>query len=832
MIFTDRTITVRKGESRIDEPIVVYRGDYELEVRFTILNSRFKFMSGTNMIESEKASYGQLAILTPYGGNIFSDVVKCNDGSVTFVLTAEMLNQIEEVGLYSFQIRLMDYNKESRVSIPPIEFGIEVREPIASEDHDNSVNNAIVGYSIAKVVDPKEENVGDTFDENGNYIKTKWKTGDRISEGKLNKIEDAIDKINENEVNNTAVLSRRIDNNFNVLDSIMGEIKQNSQEKIREVESELAQTNAQLSGISLVATTQNFKELLCNLTSNTTITFDSGIYNLDGEIILLESLSNVVIDLSKATLTQGAHGFGWLELIDCENILIKGGVIKGTGIFPKNSVTNNVLHNEKRNFGDVWEFHKNNTYTDSAPFNGGYLGNFGIGLLIDSGNSNITIDGVEVSHFNGCGIGIGFKGTQDNGYNYKITIKNCYTHHNFDRGIQVLNADGVEVINNKSSNNGARDFTIDDYEIDPGYGITCTGARKYAKNVTIRNNQCYDNNRKGIDVHGGEDIDICYNKIKGTPMCGISITKSNVGMLISRIFVENNLINHCGFMNSPRGWGSGAYLSTYDYLYFKNNKIINSAISQDGLNQQAYSISVGLGGEFFIEDNLILDSGSERDISIDKSNAYIRNNTIINKVATKSNRTSIYCDYPTGSDNSHSYIEIANNRIEVPIGNGLRVIRFQDGKIKGNRIIAPIRFKWETDELNRSKLNIYSDNNFDLLQDKEETTKGVDMAFTHGFEVKITNGVISHNANPDIISEVIDNIFGFRIVHKQELKLRGVSIVPSNSTTAIDVSNVYVREYGRNFVTFGLGTLNETHGESASSFTNKTLTYIIMYSYI
>jgi len=219
MIFTDRTITVRKGESRIDEPIVVYRGDYELEVRFTILNSRFKFMSGTNMIESEKASYGQLAILTPYGGNIFSDIVRCNDGSVTFVLTAEMLNQIEEVGLYSFQIRLMDYNKESRVSIPPIEFGIEVREPIASEDHDNSVNNAIVGYSIAKVVDPKEENVGDTFDESGNYNKTKWETGDRISEGKLNKIEDAIDKVNENEINNTATLSKRIDNNFNVLDA-------------------------------------------------------------------------------------------------------------------------------------------------------------------------------------------------------------------------------------------------------------------------------------------------------------------------------------------------------------------------------------------------------------------------------------------------------------------------------------------------------------------------------------------------------------------------------------------------------------------------------------
>ena len=219
MIFTNRTITVRKGEARIDEPIVVYRGDYELEVRFIIMNSRFRFMSGTNLIDTEKASYGQLAVLTPYGGNVFSDVAKCSDGAVTFVLSRKMLDQIEEVGLYSFQIRLMDYNKESRVSIPPIEYGIEVREPIASEDHDNSVNNAIVGYSIAKVVNPNEEKVVDTFDGDGNYNKTKWETGDRISEGKLNKIEDAIDEINKNERNNTTALSKRIDNNFNVLDA-------------------------------------------------------------------------------------------------------------------------------------------------------------------------------------------------------------------------------------------------------------------------------------------------------------------------------------------------------------------------------------------------------------------------------------------------------------------------------------------------------------------------------------------------------------------------------------------------------------------------------------
>lgn len=215
MIITDRTITVRKGVATINEPVVLYRGDYEVVIRFKISNSKLKFMAGANMIESEKAAYGQLAILTPYGGNIFSSMTKCSEGAVAFVVTQDMLDQIEEVGLHSFQIRLFDANRESRITIPPVEFGIEIREPIASEDHDNEVNNAIVGYSIAKVVDPSEENVGPTFDHNGQYNKTDWKTGDRISQGKLNKIEDAIDTINQNGKN----LDRRITTSYNILNA-------------------------------------------------------------------------------------------------------------------------------------------------------------------------------------------------------------------------------------------------------------------------------------------------------------------------------------------------------------------------------------------------------------------------------------------------------------------------------------------------------------------------------------------------------------------------------------------------------------------------------------
>jgi len=223
MIFTDRTITINKGASKIDEPIVVYRGDYEVALRFAIMNSKFKFMTGTNVIESEQAVFGQLAILTPYGGNIFSDVVECVNGTVSFVMNKEFLDQIEEVGLYSFQIRLFDSDKKSRVSIPPVEYGIEIREPIASEDHDNEVNNAIVGYSIAKVTNTGKEQPLPPFNDNGDYNKTVWRTGDRITQGKLNKIEEAIDIVNKNEKNDIDALNEKVTSNYNTLSSTKAE---------------------------------------------------------------------------------------------------------------------------------------------------------------------------------------------------------------------------------------------------------------------------------------------------------------------------------------------------------------------------------------------------------------------------------------------------------------------------------------------------------------------------------------------------------------------------------------------------------------------------------
>ena len=199
MIFTESTIKISNNVSKMDSTIVLYRGDKNVEIRFTILQSPFKYSNtvATNVIESTNASYGQLVIKTPNDKPpIFSEVSATKEGTVLFTITKEMIDEIEELGNYTFQIRLLDENKQSRVTIPPVENGIEIKEPIAIEDDNttNVVGLAKANYAVATLSDVDTP----TFDDNGKYNKTNWNDGDIITNASLNKIEDGIYTTNEN----------------------------------------------------------------------------------------------------------------------------------------------------------------------------------------------------------------------------------------------------------------------------------------------------------------------------------------------------------------------------------------------------------------------------------------------------------------------------------------------------------------------------------------------------------------------------------------------------------------------------------------------------------
>ena len=143
VIFTDRAVKVKRGVSSINAPIILYRGDREVEIRFTLKEEApfmFNKETDSNIIENSEAAYGQLVIKTPNDlPAIFSEVVPTNEGKIVFKITGEMIDEITEVGNYSFQIRLFDESINSRITLPEVNDGIEIREPIASEDTASTV---------------------------------------------------------------------------------------------------------------------------------------------------------------------------------------------------------------------------------------------------------------------------------------------------------------------------------------------------------------------------------------------------------------------------------------------------------------------------------------------------------------------------------------------------------------------------------------------------------------------------------------------------------------------------------------------------------------------
>ena len=150
MIFTDRTVTVKGGASSINEPVILYRGDKEVEIRFTLKEKApfiFNKEVDSNIIEFSEADYGQLVIKTPNGlPPIFSGIAPTNEGKIVFTITGSMIDEIAEVGNYTFQIRLFDENMSSRITLPEVNNGIEIREPIAIEDATDTVT---ITYNVA-----------------------------------------------------------------------------------------------------------------------------------------------------------------------------------------------------------------------------------------------------------------------------------------------------------------------------------------------------------------------------------------------------------------------------------------------------------------------------------------------------------------------------------------------------------------------------------------------------------------------------------------------------------------------------------------------------------
>ena len=127
---------MKNYEAVIHTPIILYRGDKNVEVQMIIYESAYRQykIEGANVIENLNASYGQLVVRKPDNTYVISNVTETKDGKIIFVIPPELIDETSEVGYFTFQIRLMNDDQTSRVTLPPVFNGIEIVEPIASED--------------------------------------------------------------------------------------------------------------------------------------------------------------------------------------------------------------------------------------------------------------------------------------------------------------------------------------------------------------------------------------------------------------------------------------------------------------------------------------------------------------------------------------------------------------------------------------------------------------------------------------------------------------------------------------------------------------------------
>lgn len=187
MIYIERNIRIKNNEAQIEQPIILYKGDMNIELQFTITNNPFKYKPGMDV------TYGQLIIKRPNNTAIFSEPAKLSSSKVLFTVTGDMIDELEELGAYDFQIQLLNSDQTSKGSLPPVYGGIDIREPLCEP----AITNRASVNSRSAFVMRAASNPDDTFDDDGSYNRSNWRSGDVITDTRLNKIEEALYQIND-----------------------------------------------------------------------------------------------------------------------------------------------------------------------------------------------------------------------------------------------------------------------------------------------------------------------------------------------------------------------------------------------------------------------------------------------------------------------------------------------------------------------------------------------------------------------------------------------------------------------------------------------------------
>ena len=191
-ITKDLEIKISNGVAKLSEDVYVYQKDrgVELRLKLNLIRTNYRSAVRSSLFEVDRLFAGA-TILKPNGQLIDRERVEVIDNIITFTIDEELTNEVDEIGTYKIQFHLYDL-EDNRISIPPIEF--EVKELLTSHvNEDGASKFGVVDKSSADACLVSDDGKEMEIFVDGKYIKTVWNSGDLITSVKLNKVEEAIE---------------------------------------------------------------------------------------------------------------------------------------------------------------------------------------------------------------------------------------------------------------------------------------------------------------------------------------------------------------------------------------------------------------------------------------------------------------------------------------------------------------------------------------------------------------------------------------------------------------------------------------------------------------
>ncbi len=240
-------------------------------------------------------------------------------------------------------------------------------------------------------------------------------------------------------------------------------------------------------------------------------------------------------------------------------------------------------------------------------YRGEFYPNFGdsytgkINCLYFTEIHDLLVENVEITGFNSSAINLA--GLSD-AYATDIVIRDCYLHHNRVGGVLYGFVDGLLITNSVMEYMGS--------SLDGGTGYGSAGySGAYPKNVRVLNNECNFNQRKGIDLHAGENIIIEGNTCKANRLYGIYVE----GPRSNHVIIKNNFISDMDRekldIGSPYTWNMAISIGTAtdDPEKFFDYQVIGNVIENYGLGSGAaygiYGYFSFTKGKVTIKDNIM-----------------------------------------------------------------------------------------------------------------------------------------------------------------------------------------------------------------------------------